>query len=161
MKLYHGSDVIVDTPQIRKPNRTLDYGSGFYTTTSYDQAEKWVRRKLGENTPCGYVCVYEINEQDLANLDVLRFDSPDELWLDFVMANRTNKEFEHKHDIVYGPVANDKVYAAFGLYESGIFNKQELIRELRAYKLVDQMLFHTEKALSKLTFVESIKIEKT
>ena len=77
------------------------------------------------------------------------------------MANRTDKEFEHTHDIVYGPVANDRVYAAFGLYESGIFSKQELIRELRAYKLVDQMLFHTEKALGKLTFVESIKIEKS
>ena len=34
MKLYHGSDVIVNHPQIRKPNRTLDYGSGFYTTIS-------------------------------------------------------------------------------------------------------------------------------
>ena len=158
MKLYHGSDVIVDKPQVRKPNRTLDYGSGFYTTTSYDQAEKWVRRKLSENIPCGYVCVYEIDEQDIANLDVLRFDSPNESWLDFVMENRTNKEFTHPHDIVYGPVANDRVYAAFGLYESGILNKQELIRELRAYKLVDQMLFHTEKELGKLTFVESIKI---
>ena len=158
MKLYHGSDVIVDHPQILKPNRTLDYGSGFYTTTSYDQAEKWVRRKLGDNIPCGYVCVFDIDEQEFEDLDVLRFDSPDERWLDFVMANRTNKNFTHPHDIVYGPVANDRVYAAFGLYESGVFNKQELIRELRAYKLVDQMLFHSEKALEKLIFVESIKI---
>ena len=158
MKLYHGSDVIVDKPQILKPNRTLDFGSGFYTTTSCEQAEKWVRRKLDENTQFGYVCVYEITEQDLSELEVLRFDSPDEHWLDFVMENRTNKDFVHHYDIVYGPVANDRVYAAFGLYESGVFNKQELIRELRAYKLVDQMLFHTEKALSKLTFIESIKI---
>lgn len=160
MKLYHGSDVIVDKPQILKPNRTLDFGSGFYTTTSCEQAEKWVRRKLDENTQFGYVCVYEITEQDLSELEVLRFDSPDEHWLDFVMENRTNKDFVHHYDIVYGPVANDRVYAAFGLYESGVFNKQELIRELRAYKLVDQMLFHTERALRKLTFVESIKIPR-
>ena len=60
MILYHGSDIIVDKPQIREPNRTLDYGAGFYTTTSYSQAEKWVRRKLHGNTPCGYVCVYDI-----------------------------------------------------------------------------------------------------
>lgn len=160
MRLYHGSDVIVDKPQIRKPNRTLDYGSGFYTTTSFDQAEKWVRRKLDENTPFGYVCVYDFDEREMASLNVLRFDSPDERWLDFVMENRTNKYFIHKQDIVFGPVANDRVYAAFGLYESGIFNKQELIRELRAYKLVDQMLFHTEKALEKLTFVQSILIKR-
>ena len=34
-----------------------------------------------------------------------------------------------------------------------------LIRELRTYKLVDQYLFHTEKALTALHFVESRKIE--
>ena len=33
MRLYHGSIEIVEFPEIRKPNRTLDYGSGFYTTT--------------------------------------------------------------------------------------------------------------------------------
>ena len=118
----------------------------------------WVRRKLNKEKNFGYVCVYEIEKQELSKLDILRFDSPDEKWLDFVMENRTNKVFTHNHDIVYGPVANDRVYAAFGLYESGVFNKQELIRELRTYKLVDQMLFHTQNALEKLTFVESIKI---
>lgn len=44
--LYHGSLEIVATPEIRKPNRTLDYGEGFYLTSSADQAEAWVRRKL-------------------------------------------------------------------------------------------------------------------
>lgn len=38
MKLYHGSIEVVEFPEIRQPNRTLDYGSGFYTTTDYDQA---------------------------------------------------------------------------------------------------------------------------
>ena len=48
MKLYHGSLEIVTTPEIRLPNRTLDYGSGFYTTTSYEQALKWVQRIMDE-----------------------------------------------------------------------------------------------------------------
>ena len=33
MKLYHGSIEIVTTPEIRKANRTLDYGSGFICFT--------------------------------------------------------------------------------------------------------------------------------
>jgi hypothetical protein len=33
--------------------------------------------------------------------------------------------FEHNYDYVYGPVANDKVYAAFTLFESGLLNKQD------------------------------------
>ena len=30
MKIYHGSLEIVEKPEIRIPNRTLDYGYGFY-----------------------------------------------------------------------------------------------------------------------------------
>ena len=48
MKLYHGSLELVKQPEIRKSNRTLDYGSGFYTTTSERQAEDWVIRRLKE-----------------------------------------------------------------------------------------------------------------
>jgi hypothetical protein len=33
MKLYHGSLEVVSKPRIIVPNRTLDYGRGFYTTT--------------------------------------------------------------------------------------------------------------------------------
>ena len=39
MKIYHGSIEKVETPEIRDANRTLDYGKGFYATTSYEQAE--------------------------------------------------------------------------------------------------------------------------
>ncbi|MBC8545194.1 DUF3990 domain-containing protein [Clostridiales bacterium NSJ-32] len=34
MILYHGSNVIVDKPRLIRQNRTLDFGSGFYTTTT-------------------------------------------------------------------------------------------------------------------------------
>ena len=54
---------------------------------------------------------------------------------------------------MYGPVANDKVYAAFALYEGGLIDKQTLIVELKTYKLVDQFLFHTDKALGFLKFI--------
>ena len=41
MKIYHGSIEVVEKPEIRESNRTLDYGQGFYTTSSYKQAEAW------------------------------------------------------------------------------------------------------------------------
>ena len=64
MKLYHGSLVVVDTPEIRETSHTLDYGKGFYTTTSYEQAEAWVKRKKNEwNSDKGYVNVYEFNAE--------------------------------------------------------------------------------------------------
>ena len=159
MKLYHGSLVAVNKPEIREASRTLDYGKGFYTTTSYEQAEAWVKRKKNEwNTDKGYVNVYDFDESALRKLKILIFYKPTEEWVDFVMQNRTVKGFHHDYDIVYGPVANDRVYAAFALYEGGVLNKQELIRELRAYQLVDQYLFHTETALQFLNFIEAKEV---
>ena len=49
MKIYHGSIEVVERPELRPSNRTLDYGRGFYTTTSFKQAEDWVRRRMKEN----------------------------------------------------------------------------------------------------------------
>lgn len=158
MILYHGSIEIVDNPEISIPSRFLDYGYGFYTTTSFKQAEDWVKRKLNANSPIGYVNVYELDEDLVKSLKTLLFESPTEDWLDFVMSNRTNKDFNHDFDIVYGPVANDKVYAAFALYEGGIIDKQNLISELKAYKLVDQYLFHTDKALKAIKFIEAKEV---
>lgn len=158
MILYHGSIEIVENPEIRIPSRSLDYGYGFYTTTSFKQAEDWVKRKLNTNTPVGYVNIYEFDENLIKSLNALLFDSPTEEWVDFVMNNRTNKDFYHDFDIVYGPVANDKVYAAFALYEGGIIDKQNLISELKAYKLVDQYLFHTDKALKVVKFIEAKEV---
>lgn len=161
MKLYHGSIERVDKPEIREPNRTLDYGGGFYTTTSHQQAEDWVRRRMKEQeAERGFVNIFEFDESALGRLKCLVFDAPTDEWVDFVMQNRTQKGFTHDYDIVYGPVANDRVYAAFALYEGGVLSKQNLIAELKTYKLVDQYLFHTERALETLTFMEAKEVAR-
>ena len=159
MKIYHGSIDKVEVPEIRESNRTLDYGRGFYTTTSFRQAEDWVRRRMSENkVSVGYVCVYELDESALQDLKALVFETPTDEWVDFVMKNRTQKGYDHEYDLVYGPVANDKVYAAFALYEGGLIDKNTLISELKTYKLVDQYLFHTAQALQYIKFEEAKEV---
>lgn len=159
MKLYHGSLELVKTPEIRESNHTLDYGKGFYATTSIEQAENWVRRRTREmKVSHGYVNVYEFDESALRKVKSLMFYQPTDDWVDFVHQNRTVKGFQHDYAIVYGPVANDRVYAAFALYEGGVLSKQELIRELKTYKLVDQYLFHTSLALQYLSFIEAKEV---
>lgn len=160
MKIYHGSLEVVEHPMILQPDRLLDYGKGFYATTSERQAWEWVERRMRERqADSGYVNVYEFDEKKLEELKTLVFSEPTEEWAEFVMANRTKREFAHDYDIVYGPVANDRVYLQFGLYESGAIGVETLIRELKTYKLVDQYLFHTEKALAALHFIDAIKKE--
>lgn len=161
MRIYHGSIEKVEKPELRKPNRTLDYGNGFYATTSLQQAEDWVRRRMKEyEVDKGFINVFEFDDGALQRLNCLIFRDPTEEWVDFVMKNRTQKNFTHTYDIVYGPVANDRVYAAFALYEGGLLSKQNLIADLKTYKLVDQYLFHTEAALQTLTFKEVKEVKK-
>lgn len=159
MILYHGSLSIINNPVIKESDRTLDYGCGFYTTTDYDQAERWVKRHRGDGHIQGYVNIYRIEKTDILKHRVLWFDKPDEKWVDFVYKNRTDRTFRHEYDFVYGPVANDKVYAAFALYEDGLLNKNDLINELKTYTLVDQLLLHTASALKCLEFISAMNIK--
>ena len=159
MRVYHGSLERVPTPEIRQATRTLDYGTGFYTTTSYQQAEDWVRKRMRDSAACkGYVNEYELDLECLKQFHCAFFDSPTDEWLDFVMHNRLDRSFTNNYDVVYGPVANDRVYAFFTLYEGGVMSKENLIAELKTYELVDQYLFHTEQTLKALRFVKAKEI---
>lgn len=155
-KVYHGSLEEVRNPEIRLPNRSLDYGHGFYTTTSYEQARKLVERRMKDNdASVGYVNVYDLDDEFIKRMRLLIFEKPTEEWVNFVMKNRTERGFTHDYDVVYGPVADDSVYTQFTLYEGGIISMPTLIQELKTYKLVDQYLFHTEESLQAIRFVES------
>ena len=72
MKLYHGSLEQVDKPEIRESDHTLDYGKGFYATTSQEQAENWVKRRAKEmKASQGYVNVYEFDDSALRKMKSL------------------------------------------------------------------------------------------
>lgn len=159
--LYHGGLEIIERPEIRDPNRTLDFGKGFYLTSSETQAHDWVVRRLNDEIKSGVVNIYDFSVSEAKSaLNVKIFDHPSDEWLDFVMANRKIPGFSHNYDIVAGPVANDKVYTAFALYESGTISREVLKMELKTYRLVDQYLFHTPSALQFLKFNSYKTFEK-
>ena len=125
MICYHGSDVIVDSPRILDAKRPLDFGGGFYTTTSEIQAKNWaIKVSYRNNTIQKYINKYEFDlEEAKKNLNVIIFDKADEKWLDFICANR-NRKYIGDYDIVIGPVADDKVYRVIVEYENGDVDKE-------------------------------------
>ena len=156
MIIYHGSNVTVEEPKILTPNRYLDFGAGFYTTTNYDQALNFagkvtMRKKCGRST----VNIYELDESIFENVNVLNFDSADEAWLDFVSDNRSGIDRTAGYDLICGPVANDDVYQTFILYSTGVYTKEQTIEALKIKKLYNQYVFTTDRALSFLTFKEA------
>jgi len=156
MILYHGSTKTVEEPRIIVGDNFLDFGYGFYTTTSEEQALRWAeikqKRIKSENA---YLNIYEIADNVLSDnsLSVLNFDNPSREWLEFVIANRRGNAM-HNYDIARGPVANDTLYRTITLYESGVLTFEETINRLKVHKLFDQFSFHTEKALDFLIFKE-------
>lgn len=161
MKLYHGSNVEVRKPSLRIGRKNTDFGRGFYTTTQKEQAEHWTSIKL-DRAKSGrrVVSVFEIEDAILSSpeLKIREFHGPDEDWLNFVVNCR--RGVEHDYDLVFGPVANDKVFTVVNLYESGVLDAPAAIAELKAYKTYDQLSFHTQRVITSLIFVESYEVEK-
>lgn len=77
----------------------------------------------------------------------MRFDAPDEAWLDFVSENRSGNYEGETYDLVYGPVANDDVYTTFTLYSAGALTKEQTLETLKIKKLYNQLVLTSEKAL--------------
>jgi len=162
MILYHGSNVTVSEPRLVEQNRYLDFGYGFYTTTNKTQAIGFAdkvtkRRKSGERT----VSIYEIDEGTaFAECSILRFESANEAWLDFVSENRSGNYSGEAYDFIYGPVANDDVYTTFTLYTAGVLTKEQTLEALKVKKLYNQLVLTSEKALSYLKFIGTVSEEE-
>ena len=150
MKLYHGSHIEVKNPKILTSSRVGDFGRGFYTTSSLEQARRWAQiRALQEDQPSGVVTVFDVPYHLFTHLElqIKNFENADEVWLDFVLANRRDVDFEHEFDLVRGPVADDRVYVCLNMLEDGLADRETVIKKLKTYVLADQVLFHTAKSL--------------
>lgn len=154
MILYHGNNVIVDHPKLIQQNRYLDFCFGFYTTTNRDQAVNFAQKVTDRRkTGAAVLNIYSVEETAaFSECSLLRFDSPDEAWLDFAAANRQGTYHGKQHDLIYGAVANDDVYRTITLYMTGILNKEQTLAALKIRKLFNQLVFATEKSLQYLHF---------
>ena len=154
MTLYHGSDQTIKIPELRSSIRTLDFGPGFYTTTNKEQAANFAIKvydrsiRAGEIPKGKFVNVYEVDYEAMQKkLDILRFESANEEWFDFVIANRRSISQGKKYDVIYGPVANDTIYRTLIAFETGELSKAETIARLKVRELFDQMTFSTERSI--------------
>ena len=161
MKLYHGSHIEVKNPKIITSSRVGDFGRGFYTTSSLEQARRWAQiRARQEELSVGAVTVFDVPDDLFVHpeLQIKTFETADDAWLDFVLANRKDVDFEHNFDIVLGPVANDRVYVCLNMLEDGLADRETVIRKLKTYVLADQILFHTAKSLLFLDYAATEEV---
>lgn len=156
MIIYHGSTDLVEYPEIRVSENYLDFGTGFYTTTSYEQAERWARIKMRrENKSIGYVAIYEFDFETAQSETIIRHFAKAEMeWLQFVVGNRNGNPMNDAVDMHIGPVADDNVYRSIRLFETGVLDAEETVKRLKTEVLQDQWAFHTDKILSYIKFID-------
>lgn len=155
MIVYHGLIQSVGKPDILHSYRPLDFGKGFYVTTVREQAERWAKRKADiyeKNT--GIVSIYEMQE-DMQEFSIKIFNEDLYEWIDFVCDCRDGKLIYEKYDVIFGKVANDKVFRVVDMYQSGIWDKERAINEIKVYKTYDQIAFITQRAIDQLLRIKS------
>ena len=102
--------------------------------------------------------IYEFDEEKLhdGSLSFQSFDSYTREWADFIFANRNNHSREniHSFDIVYGPIANDKVGVQIRNVLENNIDMDTFLECLHYMKgITFQYFFATQKAINSLRLI--------
>lgn len=153
--LYHGSTVDIEVIDLSKSRPNKDFGKGFYLSEDRQQAWRMGEFKAMIEGGEPVMNTFSFDEQLLSSgeLKVLTFDGYTREWADFIFMNRNNKESfpMHDYDIVYGPIANDRVGVQIGKYEAGDISFEQFLENLKYMKGVTfQYFFGAQRAIEKL-----------
>ena len=134
MKVYHGSDTLIELIDLNKCRFGKDFGRGFYVTKLIEQAATMAERVARWSKKTPIISEFEFDEFALIDdeLKKLHFDDYNDEWLEFVVRNRKNKIKQqiHDYDIVEGPVADDKIITDVDKYIEGLISKEQFLINL-------------------------------
>ena len=130
MIVYHGSNTVVQHPDVIHTCRNLDFGKGFYVTTVREQAVRWAKRKADFAGGTPVVNCYEWNT-DLVGLSSKNFGEDLDSWIDFVCDCRDGGEQYLQYVVIIG-----KVYPT---YDQIAFVTQDAINQLLKFVKSEEM----------------------
>lgn len=175
--LYHGSYTEVSQIDLSKCRFGLDFGKGFYLTSSKQQAIAYVpasvkkakRRGILPDSfqeSGGRISVFQFRPNP--ELFIHCFDEADAEWLHFTACNRSRDlfpELRRKYalvDIIGGKVADDLTAMTLNNYVAGAYGApgteradRTTIELLETERLTDQFCFRTPEAIASLKFIRS------
>lgn len=154
MILFHGTNMDFDAIDLKKSKPNKDFGQGFYLSADYNQAMAMAQTKV-EQLEIGETIVlsFEVDEIQMRSLNIKSFYEYSEEWAEFILLNRRNSTTKpiHNYDIVYGPIANDRVGVQLWKYENQSIDLPTLVRNLQHMKgITFQYFFGTERAIKLL-----------
>ena len=89
IKLYHASYIAVEKIDLTLCSEGKDFGKGFYVTTNYEQACRFVKTSIKKaikngnkilNNSVGYISVYEF-KNNVKDVSIFEFNDANRDWL--------------------------------------------------------------------------------
>ena len=150
MVIFHGSNTIVEVPEIIADGYYKDFGYGFYCTEIEKQAKRWALTKRGSHI----VNIYNYVIDD--GLNICKFERMTEEWLDFIVSCRSGNS--HEFDVVEGPMADDTIWDYVEDFIDGTISRAAFWELVKFKYPTHQITFCTEKALKTLNFEGSYEL---
>jgi len=172
--LLHGTDHIIEVPDMNIGNEHNDYGKGFYCTKAEEMAKEWACK---QNTD-GFVNRYELNTNGLKVLDLTDGQHTVLNWIAILLKYRTFKlsseiaidarEYIIEHysvniadyDIVVGYRADDSYFQYAESFVSNGLPLRSLNKALRLGKLGEQTALVSQKAFEQIKFIDAAPVSK-
>ena len=174
IKLLHGTDHIVKTPQLNLGKDHNDYGRGFYCTEISEMAKEWACKENKD----GFVNEYNFNTDGLKVLNLLDGNHTVLNWIALLLKNRIftlqdeiaidarNYIIEHYsvdlngYDVVIGYRADDSYFSYAQSFVSNALPLRSLNQALKLGKLGVQTVLISENAFKKIEFVNAEPVDK-
>ena len=175
IEILHGTDHIIEVPDIDKGNEKNDYGKGFYCTRIPEMAKEWACK---QNTD-GFSNRYELDLTDLRILDLTDGKHSVLNWIAILLEHRTlsldseiaidAKDYiiEHfsidtsEYDVIIGYRADDSYFRyAESFVENGL-SLRSLNKALHLGKLGAQTVLISKKAYNQIKFIDAEPVDKT
>lgn len=173
IKLYHGSEKIVQKPLYNYGKSDNDYGRGFYCTTDVELAKEWACQKDRD----GFVNSYSL---DARGLNILYLNSKKYSvlhWLSILVHNREVDDLENreaveflkknysidtsKFDLIVGYRADDSYFTFARDFINDAITIQSLTKAMRLGKLGLQVMVKSEEAFNRLQFLGYESVSKS
>lgn len=172
--LLHGTDHIIEVPDINIGNEHNDYGKGFYCTKAEEMAKEWACK---QNTD-GFVNSYELNTDGLKILDLTDGQHTVLNWIAILLKYRTFKLsseiaidardyiIEHysvnisDYDVVVGYRADDSYFQYAESFVSNGLPLRSLNKALKLGKLGEQTVLVSQKAFDQIKFIDAAPVSK-
>lgn len=174
IKLYHGSNEIVEHPELGKGRVNNDFGQGFYCTMLYELACEWASKR--EDANC-YVNEYRL---DLSGLKVLDLTDPAYNVLNWIALLIQNRIFTSAasisaqaqeylienfsldvsgYDVIIGNRADNSYFSFAQDLVNNAISVQKLAKQMKLGKPGLQYVLRTEKAFDQLTYVGAQEVD--